>query len=239
MTDIVENWDKTLDSVKVSSNLDPPEAGLDAILQAIVCKEEIKWEKGRFRILIFSSDNAFHVAGDGLLGGLFTPNDMQCHMERNGNEKAEYTMAKVMDYPSIGQINQAVRENQISVVFAVTEPMAAMYNNLAKLLPQAVVGELSSDSSNVVDLIIEQYYKLAKKVKIQPESVPDGVSVKVFTDCKGDGDEIQSDFCDHVETHDNVSLNFNTNYKGCKLNNSLEAQNVTSFQVVTFWGLGL
>ena len=80
LDDQVENFEKILEETFVSSNVDPPEAGLDAILQAAVC-DEIKWEKGRFRILIFSSDDSFHVAGDGILGGLLEPNDAQCHME--------------------------------------------------------------------------------------------------------------------------------------------------------------
>merc|ERR1712176_1610105 len=121
LTEQLEKWDDTInDKVEVSSNLDPPESGLDAILQSIVCKDQIKWEKGRFRLLLFSSDNAFHVAGDGLLGGLLTPNDMQCHMNGTGNRQ-EYTQAKIMDYPSIGNIIQVLRQEEISVVFAVTK----------------------------------------------------------------------------------------------------------------------
>jgi len=187
--------------------LDPPEAGLDAILQAIECEKEIKWQDGKFRILIYSSDNAFHVAGDGLLGGLFTPNDGQCHMQETGErpERYTYSKAKIMDYPSIGQINQVIREKQPSVVFAVTEAMTTMYSNLADVLPQAVVGTLTSDSSNVVALIVEQYEKLARKVKIQPDSVPHGVEYKVFADCFGDGTETVADFCEDVQKDQQVT----------------------------------
>ena len=84
--------------VAVSSNLDPPEAGLDAIIQAIKC-DKIKWNKGVFRILIFSSDNAFHAAGDGAMAGLFTPNDAKCNMD----DLVTYSQTEIMDFPSIGQ----------------------------------------------------------------------------------------------------------------------------------------
>jgi len=49
----------------VSGNLDAPEGGFDAIMQAIVCKERIKWRDRARRLLVFSTDASFHYAGDG------------------------------------------------------------------------------------------------------------------------------------------------------------------------------
>ena len=46
-----------------------------------------------------------------------------------------------------------IREEQMSIVFAVTKEMNYMYQNLADLLPSAKVGELSSDSKNIVEII--------------------------------------------------------------------------------------
>lgn len=42
-----------LKSVNHSSNLDAPEAGLDAMMQAIVCTEEIGWKDGRHKLLVY------------------------------------------------------------------------------------------------------------------------------------------------------------------------------------------
>ena len=208
---MINDWQTTLnEKVKVSSNLDTPEAGLDAILQATVC-DEVNWQKGRFKIMIYSSDNGFHVAGDGLVGGLFTPNDMSCHMKEVTRGKPfEYSMAKEMDYPSIGQIDHVLREKGISVVFAVTEPVQTMYSNLADILPQAVVGKLTEDSSNIVELIVDEYQKLSKKVKMLVEDVPSGVDVKIFATCPGEDNEFDvrtSEFegCDNVGTNEKVS----------------------------------
>lgn len=50
---------------KVSGNLDGPEGGFDAIMQAIVCKEQIGWRERARRLLVFSTDAGFHHAGDG------------------------------------------------------------------------------------------------------------------------------------------------------------------------------
>ena len=49
----------------VSGNLDAPEGGLDAIMQAVVCREQIGWRAKARRLLVFSTDAGFHYAGDG------------------------------------------------------------------------------------------------------------------------------------------------------------------------------
>ena len=102
-----------------------------------------------------------------------------------------------MDFPSIGQINKVIRDRELNMVFAVTEMVVANYRNLSAILPQAEVGILEKDSSNVVELIIDLYHKLARKVKLTPENVPEDVSVKVYAKCKGEN-EVETDYCDDV-----------------------------------------
>jgi len=52
----------------VSGNLDAPEGGFDAIMQAVVCREKIGWREKSRRLLVFSTDAGFHYAGDGKVG---------------------------------------------------------------------------------------------------------------------------------------------------------------------------
>ena len=47
----------------MSGNLDAPEGGFDAIMQAIVCKDEIGWREKARKLLVFSTDAGFHYAG--------------------------------------------------------------------------------------------------------------------------------------------------------------------------------
>lgn len=49
----------------MSGNLDAPEGGFDAIMQAIVCRDHIGWRGKARRLLVFSTDAGFHYAGDG------------------------------------------------------------------------------------------------------------------------------------------------------------------------------
>merc|ERR1719435_514145 len=138
---------------QVSGNLDAPEGGFDAIMQAIVCKDNIGWRDKARRLLVFSTDAGFHYAGDGKLGGIVTPNDGLCHMD----EKGVYTHSTLQDYPSVSQINHKVKENSVNLIFAVTDEQLHIYNLLAGAVEGSSAGRLSADSSNVVELVQAQY----------------------------------------------------------------------------------
>lgn len=60
----------------VSGNLDAPEGGFDAIMQAIACRQQIGWREQARRLLVFSTDAGFHYAGDGKVNHqmLYFPN---------------------------------------------------------------------------------------------------------------------------------------------------------------------
>lgn len=49
----------------MSTNVDPPESGLDGIMQSVVCAKEIGWREKARRLLVYSTDAPFHIAGDG------------------------------------------------------------------------------------------------------------------------------------------------------------------------------
>lgn len=52
-------------ATNISGNLDAPEGGFDAIMQAIVCTNEIGWRPDSRKLVVFSTDSSFHYAGDG------------------------------------------------------------------------------------------------------------------------------------------------------------------------------
>ena len=144
---------------QVSGNLDAPEGGFDAIMQAIVCKNEIGWRDKARRLLVFSTDAGFHYAGDGKLGGIVTPNDGSCHLDSKG----VYTHSSDLDYPSVSQINHKVKENSVNIIFAVTEEQFGVYDLLQQNVEGSSVGTLSNDSSNIVELVKAQYQVILTK----------------------------------------------------------------------------
>lgn len=88
---------RKVNDTQISGNLDAPEGGFDAIMQAIVCHNDIGWRDKSRKLLVFSTDAGFHYAGDGKLGGIVKPNDGECHLDREGL----YTESITQDYPSI------------------------------------------------------------------------------------------------------------------------------------------
>lgn len=73
------------------------------------------------------------------------------------NSEGKYTHSTVLDYPSISQVNLKVKQNAINVIFAVTAQQIGVYEKLAKHVEGSSSAVLSEDSSNVVDLVKDQY----------------------------------------------------------------------------------
>ncbi|KAJ3602514.1 hypothetical protein NHX12_030268, partial [Muraenolepis orangiensis] len=87
---------------RISANLDSPESGLDAIMQAAVCKEEIGWENGT-KILVYTSDDTFHIAGDGRLAAIYEPHDGQCHLNGSGfYDGTKFELSKMIPQSVVG-----------------------------------------------------------------------------------------------------------------------------------------
>uniref|UniRef100_A0A2K5EAD3 Integrin beta n=1 Tax=Aotus nancymaae TaxID=37293 RepID=A0A2K5EAD3_AOTNA len=179
----------------ISGNLDAPEGGLDAMMQVAACPEEIGW-RNVTRLLVFATDDGFHFAGDGKLGAILTPNDGRCHLEDN-----VYKSSNEFDYPSVGQLAHKLAESNIQPIFAVTKRMVKTYEKLTEIIPKSAVGELSEDSSNVVQLIKNAYNKLSSRVFLDHNALPDTLKVTYDSFCsngvthrnqpRGDCDRVQ------------------------------------------------
>ncbi|RXN33122.1 integrin beta-1-like protein [Labeo rohita] len=196
---------------KTSGNLDSPEGGFDAIMQAAVCKEVIGW-KNVARLLVFSTDAGFHFAGDGKLGGIVHPNDGKCHLENN-----MYTKSNYFDYPTISQLVDTLNKNNIQIIFAVTEQFRELYQNLSTLIPKSAVGTLSTNSSNVIQLIIDAYNSLSSEVILDNSNLPAGVSISYISHCKhgvsGSGEEGRK--CSNISIGDEVTFDIEITATGC------------------------
>jgi protocadherin alpha len=68
-----------------------------------------------------------------------------------------YTHSSLQDYPSVSHLSHKVRDNAINVIFAVTDSQQEAYRLLAKNIEGAKVGLLTANSSNILELVEEQY----------------------------------------------------------------------------------
>ncbi|XP_035873394.1 integrin beta-2 isoform X2 [Phyllostomus discolor] len=177
LTDNSNQFQTEVGKQLISGNLDAPEGGLDAMMQVAACPDEIGW-RNVTRLLVFATDDGFHIAGDGKLGAILTPNDGRCHLEDN-----MYKKSNEFDYPSVGQLAHKLAESNIQPIFAVTKKMVQTYEELTKIIPKSAVGELSDDSSNVVQLIKNAYNKLSSRVFLDHNAVPNTVKVTYDSFC--------------------------------------------------------
>ncbi|CAG0892794.1 unnamed protein product [Cyprideis torosa] len=187
---------------KVSGNLDAPEGGFDAIMQAIVCKNDIGWRDKARRLLVFSTDAGFHYAGDGKLGGIVMPNDGHCHL----NSRGEYTHSAMLDYPSVSQLNQKVKEQSINIIWAVTSEQRHTYDELSKFVEGSYAGTLSQDSSNVVQLIEQQYAQITSSVEIKDNATAP-VRITYYSRCLDPNGLLrQTSKCEGLTLHNRVEF---------------------------------
>lgn len=210
------NGDPTLfqtkvQEAKVSGNLDAPEGGLDAVMQAIACESQIGWRNPSRRMLLYSTDAGFHFAGDGKLGGIIKPNDGQCHLTND-----IYTESSTQDYPSISQIAAKIEEKNVNLIFAVTEKQVDIYKQLKNFIPGSVTGRLADDSSNIVALVRDNYQKITSKVEMSTTSGAEDVIIRYFSRCKNKTGELsQTNICEGLKVGDSVSFDVEIEVKEC------------------------
>ncbi|CAN7996664.1 unnamed protein product, partial [Ixodes hexagonus] len=210
---------------QVSGNLDAPEGGFDAIMQAVVCHQDIGWREKARRLLLFSTDSGFHYAGDGKLGGIVKPNDGACHLE-NG----EYTQSVHQDYPSLSQINAKIQEHKVNIIFAVTADQIGIYEKLGNQLEGCSSGRLENDSSNVVQLVREQYDKISSKVEIKDNVTSSNIQITYWSTCLGDKKE-KTNVCKGLKVGTNVTFEASIEVKSCPKDRSQWNQTIQIYPV--------
>ncbi|XP_072028694.1 integrin beta-1-like [Amphiura filiformis] len=176
----------------VSTGLDAPEGGLDALNQVAVCAEQIGWRNRSRRIVVFITDAIFHFAGDGKLAGISKPNDGECHLDPVTNE---YTKSTDQDYPSVGHISAQLHNKNIIPLFVVDGRMYELYQNLSQLFKGGRVGRLSVDSANVIDLLTHILYnQIASNVNIV-DTAPDNIAIYYTSVCADQNEDSTPSRC--------------------------------------------
>jgi protocadherin alpha len=212
LTEDDESFSNSVNEQRISGNQDFPEGGFDGFLQSIVCTDMIGWRDVSRKILLYISDAGFHFAGDGLLGGVVKPNDGQCHMgSLRDDGTRQYEEWDTLDYPSIGQIAEKLDEFDIIPIFAVVRGFQDLYSLLrAELGNRAYLGELASNSNNVVDLVEQLYLEISQSIVFAPVNIP-GVSVTVTPFCP----TIRDGVCTNVNIGDVVNFTISVDVTEC------------------------
>lgn len=202
------DFERRVSAAQISGNLDHPEGGFDALMQAMVCKEQIGWRDNVRHILVFSTDAKFHHAGDGRLAGVVEPNDEQCHL----NDKGEYLDYDKYDYPSIAQINKVAEEQNINIIFAVLG-YSDLYRDLSNAITTSSFGVLEQGSANVVDLIKDQYNNISSSLSLSDNSTND-ITIKYYSSCTGNQSK-ETKECVGISEHHVVTFDLEITANSC------------------------
>uniref|UniRef100_A0A8C9F1Z0 Integrin beta n=1 Tax=Pavo cristatus TaxID=9049 RepID=A0A8C9F1Z0_PAVCR len=158
LTDNIAEFRNAVNKQKISGNIDTPEGGFDAMLQAAVCQSHIGWRKEAKRLLLVMTDQTSHLALDSKLAGIVIPHDGNCHLKDN-----VYVKATSMEHPSLGQLSEKLIDNNINVIFAKPDSFSKFENTIFFLLNILNVHNLlqiESQAANLNDLVVEAYQVL-------------------------------------------------------------------------------
>nr|XP_057905260.1 integrin beta-3-like isoform X2 [Doryrhamphus excisus]XP_057905262.1 integrin beta-3-like isoform X2 [Doryrhamphus excisus] len=211
LTETVARFTEEVEKQQVSRNRDAPEGGFDAVMQAMVCKEKIGWRPDASHLLVFTTDAKTHIALDGRIAGIVQPNDGLCHLDIDNI----YNKSTVLDYPSLALLTDKMSENNINLIFAVTDYVLPLYKEYSKLIPGTTVGKLSDDSGNVIELIEEAYAKIRSKVELELVGVPDELNLSFNATCLNNEVIPGLRSCSGLNIGDTVSFSVEAQLRGC------------------------
>ncbi|XP_072468235.1 integrin beta-6 isoform X2 [Notamacropus eugenii] len=212
LTSDAEKFNEIVKNQKISANIDTPEGGFDAIMQAAVCKEQIGWRNDSLHLLVFVSDADSHFGMDSKLAGIVIPNDGVCHLD----SKNEYSMSTVLEYPTIGQLIEKLVQNNVLLIFAVTKEQVHLYENYAKLIPGATVGLLQKDSGNILQLIIAAYKELRSEVELEVLGDTEGLSLSFTAICNNGTILPHQKKCSHIKVGGTATFNVTVSLSTCE-----------------------
>ncbi|XP_016110286.1 integrin beta-6-like [Sinocyclocheilus grahami] len=162
VTQNMTEFTRVIQEQRISGNMDTPEGGFDAMLQAAVCQKDIGWRPEAKHLLLVMTDQPSHLALDGKLAGIVVPHDGRCHLE-----DSIYSQTTTMEHPTIAQLAEKLLENSVYSIFAVDQVQYQWYEDLLDLIPGSYVGRLFPKASNLKDLIVHAYKKLLSDVEVQ------------------------------------------------------------------------
>ncbi|MFO1330649.1 MAG: cadherin-like domain-containing protein, partial [Rubrivivax sp.] len=134
----------TYNALQIRFGNDEPESQIEGLMQLALHANETGFRADSARFVVLFTDANYHVAGDGRLGGILTPNNGDAVIVGNGAGE---------DYPLIPQVRSALEAANIIPVFAIANGLTGTYEALAGQLGRGVVVPLTADSSNVVAAI--------------------------------------------------------------------------------------
>ncbi|XP_043202020.1 integrin beta-3-like, partial [Amphibalanus amphitrite] len=225
----VNRFTEKVRQAEVSANLDDLEGGLDALVQVATCSDVIGWNKKSRKLIIYTSDGLFHLAGEGLLGGAAMRNELACKLSDDGY----YERTRTHDYPSVAELDRVLRRENMNVVFAVFSDVRKEYDKLAELMKASVqVESLLDDSSNILSVIKRQYESITSRIELVDDS-GDEIAIRYRSSCLDNELKLRNN-CTGIKTGDLVTFSIEVEVLGCpkQKNHTIHLKDVLTSETV-------
>ena len=107
----------------------------------------------------------------------------------------------------------------MNIIWAVTEEQLKIYQALTKHIEGSYAAKLSEDSSNIVDLVREQYNAISSSVEMK-DTASSYVNVKYYSNCLGGGQMVETNKCDGLRVGNKIEFTTEIVVSACPKNRS-------------------
>ena len=219
---LTNETDKLKEKIKKSEllvgNYDTPEAGMDGLMQVLLCNDEIGWRKLSTHIIVFITDAPSHIAGDGILGGIWKPYEHKCNLVKDKQskdpEKLIYNSLD-NDYPSLSEINYLLDKTQKTVIFGTPSNILPLYKQMVteEVIYRAAAGDIGLDGEGLRELVVEEYNRIEGRVQIsainfQPSKLASQVVINFNSSCSEKDEQINENeiICNGVNSNNKIQF---------------------------------
>lgn len=146
-----------------------------------------------------------------------------------------------MDYPSVEQLATAYSQRQrtTSVIFASAPETLDFYESVASQFKSALVAELKTDSSNILEVVKSEFARIVSRMEIEKTDTTDGLHFKYFSSCSGTGGPRETRLCENLPHEGNVTFTVEIDFGNCptEKDDSGEAVTMNPVGLSSFYNL--
>ncbi|XP_076866005.1 integrin beta-8 isoform X2 [Brachyhypopomus gauderio] len=212
ITENMTQFKQVIQQQRISGNMDTPEGGFDAMLQAAVC-QDIGWRPEAKHLLLMMTDQPSHLALDSRLAGIVVPHDGRCHLV-----DSTYSQAANMEHPTMGQLAEKLLESSIYSIFAVDVEQYKWYEDLVQFLPGTYLGKLLPKAANLTNIVLDAYKKLLSDVGVEvgiEDSEAHRFWVNITALCPNGSTVTGNGKCSNVKPSQKVVFNVTVGMREC------------------------
>lgn len=132
-----------------------------------------------------------------------------------------------MDFPSVEQLASSYSKTPVTttVIFA-TSAYRTFFEDVAAQFKSAYVGTLKSDSSNIVELIRDEFVRIESKMEIDKSATSDAVYFKYYSNCMGTDGERETAICENLPESGEVSFVVEIDFPKCPADNDSDGMEI-------------